>query len=160
VSIWGALAGGLVGTLVLTTSLRLASEFGLTRMDIPFLLGTALTGNRERAKALGYGLHFVFGIAFALGYYAIFRIIGESGWWLGAVFGLAQGMFAGTALVNILLPVVHPRMATPMTAADSTPLLEPPGFLLLNYGRMTPLVTLVAHAAYGAIIGGFVSLST
>ena len=159
-SIWGALAGGFVGTLVLTTSLRFASEFGLTRMDIPFLLGTAFTANRERAKALGYGLHFVFGIAFALGYYAIFRILGESGWWLGAVFGLAHGMFAGTALVNILLPVVHPRMATPLTAADSTPLLEPPGFLLLNYGRMTLLVTLVAHAAYGAIIGGFVSLST
>jgi len=160
VSIWGALAGGFVGTLVLATILRAASELRLTRMDIPFLLGTALTGNRGRAKALGYGLHFVFGIAFALGYYAIFRIIGESGWWLGAVFGLVHGMFAGTALVNILLPVVHPRMATPLTAADSTPLLEPPGFLLLNYGRMTPLVTLVAHVAYGAIIGGFVSLST
>ncbi len=159
-SIWGALAGGFVGTLVLATILRAASELRLTRMDIPFLLGTALTGNRGRAKALGYGLHFVFGIAFALGYYAIFRIIGESGWWLGAVFGLVHGMFAGTALVNILLPVVHPRMATPLTAADSTPLLEPPGFLLLNYGRMTPLVTLVAHVAYGAIIGGFVSLST
>jgi hypothetical protein len=160
VSIWGALAGGFVGTLVLTTILRAASELRLTRMDIPFLLGTALTGNRGRAKALGYGLHFVFGLAFALGYYAIFRIIGESGWWLGAVFGLVQGMFAGTALVNILLPVVHPRMATPMTAADSTPLLEPPGFLLLNYGRMTLLVTLVAHVVYGAIIGGFVSLSS
>jgi len=160
VSIWGALAGGFVGTLVLATILRAASELRLTRMDIPFLLGTALTGNRGRAKALGYGLHFVFGIAFALGYYAIFRIIGESGWWLGAVFGLVHGMFAGTALVNILLPVLHPRMATPLTAADSTPLLEPPGFLLLNYGRMTPLVTLVAHVAYGAIIGGFVSLST
>jgi len=160
VSIWGALAGGFVGTLVLATILRAASELRLTRMDIPFLLGTALTGNRGRAKALGYGLHFVFGIAFALGYYAIFRIIGESGWWLGAVFGLVHGMFAGTALVNILLPVVHPRMATPLTAADSTPLLEPPGFLLLNYGRMTPLVTLVAHVAYGAIIGGFVSLPT
>lgn len=159
-SIWGALAGGFVGTLVLTTSLRFASEFGLTRMDIPFLLGTAFTADRGRAKALGYGLHFVFGIAFALGYYAIFRIIGESGWWLGAVFGLVHGMFAGTALVNILLPVVHPRMATPLTAADSTPLLEPPGFLMLNYGRMTPLVTLAAHTAYGAIIGGFVSLST
>lgn len=159
-SIWGALAGGLVGTLVLTTILRAASELRLTRMDIPFLLGTALTGNRGRAKALGYGLHFVFGLAFALGYYAIFRIIGESGWWLGAVFGLVHGMFAGTALVNILLPVVHPRMATPLTASDSTPLLEPPGFLMLNYGRMTPLVTLAAHVAYGAIIGGFVSLSS
>jgi hypothetical protein len=52
-SLWGAIADGFVGTLVLTTMLRAASELGLTRMDIPFLLGTALTGHRERAKVLG-----------------------------------------------------------------------------------------------------------
>ena len=38
--IWGAVAGGFVGTLVLTTALSAAGEFGLTRMDLPFLLGT------------------------------------------------------------------------------------------------------------------------
>ena len=63
--IWGAVVGGLVGTLVLTTMLRAASELGLTRMDIPFLLGTAVTENRVRAKAVGYVLHFVFGLLFA-----------------------------------------------------------------------------------------------
>jgi len=52
-SIWGALAGGFVGTLVLTTALRTANELGLTRVDLPFLLGTAFTGDRARAKALG-----------------------------------------------------------------------------------------------------------
>jgi hypothetical protein len=160
VSIWGALAGGVVGTLVLTSGLRAASELKLTRMDIPFLLGTAFTENRVRAKALGYVLHFAFGIGFALLYYAVFRIIGESGWWLGAVFGLVHGLFAATALVNIMLPVVHPRMASPLTAADGTPLLEAPGFLMLNYGRRTPLVSLVAHVAYGAIVGGFISLAS
>jgi hypothetical protein len=129
-------------------------------MDLPFLLGTALTENRVRAKALGYVLHFVFGLGFALVYYAIFRIIGRSGWGLGALFGLVHGMFAGTALVNIVLPVVHPRMATPLTAADESPLLEAPGWLMLNYGRPTPLANLAAHVAYGAIVGGFVSLST
>ena len=46
-------------------------------------------------------------------------------------------------------------MGTGFTAAGSAPLLEPPGFLLLNYERQTPLVTLVAHLAYGAIVGGF-----
>jgi hypothetical protein len=30
---------------------------------------------------------------------------------------------------------------------------------MLNYGARTPLVTLVAHIAYGAIVGGFISLS-
>lgn len=157
--IWGALTGGVAGTLILTTAMRAASELRLTRMDIPFLLGTALTDDRVRAKALGYVLHFVFGVVFALGYWAIFKAIGESGWWLGAVFGLAHGLFGATALVNVLLPLVHPRMATPLTAATSTPLLEPPGFLMLNYGRSTPVVTLLSHAAYGAIVGGFVSLA-
>jgi hypothetical protein len=159
-SIWGAVAGGVAGTLVLTTALRAAGEVGLTRIDLPFLLGTVLTENRVRAKALGYGIHFGFGLAFALGYWALFLALDRSGWWLGAVFGLAHGLFAGTALVNVLLPLVHPRMATPLTAADSSPLLEAPGFLLLNYGRSTPLVTLVAHVTYGAIVGGFVSLAS
>jgi hypothetical protein len=158
--IWGALVGGLVGTLVLTTMLRAASELGLTRMDIPFLLGTAVTGDRVRAKAIGYALHFAFGLIFAFAYYAVFAVIDESGFLLGALFGVVHALFAGSALVNILLPVVHPRMGTGFTAAGSAPLLEPPGFLLLNYGRQTPLATILAHVAYGAIVGGFVSLAS
>jgi hypothetical protein len=157
-SIWGALAGGFVGTLVLTTLLRAASELRLTRIDLPFLLGTAFTVNRAHAKALGYALHFLAGLIFALGYYAIFAAIDESGWWLGALFGLVHALFVSTALVNLLLPVVHPRMGSPLTAANSTALLEPPGFLMLNYGPQTPLVTIVAHLAYGAIVGGFTQL--
>jgi len=157
--IWGAVSGGLAGTLVLTTILRAASELRLTRMDLPFLLGTAVTADRVRAKAIGYALHFVFGLLFALGYYGVFAAIGHSGFLLGAAFGLAHALFAGSALVNVLLPVVHPRMGTGFTAAGSAPLLEPPGFLLLNYGSGTPLVTVLAHVAYGAIVGGFVSLA-
>jgi hypothetical protein len=158
--IWGALAGGVVGTLVLTTALRAASEFHLTRIDLPFILGTAVSADRGHAKAIGYLLHFVFGVVFALGYYAVFLAIDEVGWWLGALLGLLHGLFAATALVNILLPVVHPRMATFLTAAGETPLIESPGFLMLNYGRSTPVVTLAAHAAYGAIVGGFASLGS
>jgi hypothetical protein len=159
VSAWGAAAGGFVGTLVLTTGLRAASEFRLTRMDLPFLLGTMFSGNRVRAKAIGYLLHFVAGQAFAFMYYGVFLAIDESGALLGALFGLVHGVFAGTALVNILVPAVHPRMGSPDTAADSSPLLEPPGFLMLNYGRSTPVVNLIVHVLYGAIVGGFVSLS-
>lgn len=158
-SLWAALAGGFVGTLVLTTALRAGSEFRLTRMDLPFLLGTAVTTDRTKAKAIGFVLHFFFGLLFALGYYLMFVAIGRSGWLLGAGFGLVHGMFAGSALVNILLPVFHRHMATPLTGANETALLEPPGFMMLNYGHQTPLVALAAHVAYGAIVGGFVSLT-
>ena len=158
-TIWRALAGGLIGTFVLTTVLRLGSEVRLTRADLPFLLGTAVTVDRSRAKAMGYLLHFGFGLLFAVGYYLVFFIIGTSGWLLGAVLGLAHGLFAGTALVNILLPAIHPRMGKPWTDASSSPLVEAPGFLMLNYGRATPLVSMVAHVAYGAIVGGAISLT-
>jgi hypothetical protein len=158
-SIWGALAGGFVGTLVLTTVLRTANELGLTRIDLPFLLGTAFTGDRARAKALGYLLHLTAGEVFALVYWAVFTAIDTSGWLLGALLGLLHGIVAATALVNVLLPVVHPRMGSPLSAADSSPLLEPPGFLMRNYGGGTPIATLLAHLAYGAIVGGFASIA-
>jgi hypothetical protein len=158
-TVWGALAGGFVGTLVLTTALRAANELGLTRVDLPFLLGTAVTIDRARAKALGYLLHLAAGESFALVYFAIFAAIDTSGWALGALFGLLHGIVSSTALVNVLLPVVHPRMGSTLSAANSTPLLEPPGFLMLNYGRGTPVATLAAHCAYGAIVGGFASLA-
>ena len=156
-TVWAALAGGFVGTLVLTTILRTASELRLTRTDLPFLLGTVFVADRRHAKALGYVLHFIFGFSFALGYLAIFWAIGRSGWLLGAALGLVHGAFAGTALVNILLPIVHPRMGDPMTGSDSVALLEPPGFMLRNYGKGTPVVLLLAHVAYGAIVGGFLA---
>lgn len=75
------------GTLVLTTVLRAASELHLTRMHLPFLLGTAITTDRTRAKAAGYPVHFAFGLVFALGYYALFATISRHNWWLGALFG-------------------------------------------------------------------------
>jgi len=158
-TLWGALAGGFIGTLVLTTALRAANELGLTRVDLPFLLGTAVTRDRGRAKAWGYLMHLGAGELFALVYYGIFISIDSGGWWLGALFGLLHGIVSTTALVNVLLPVVHPRMGSALTAADSSPLLEPPGFLMRNYGRGTPTVSLLAHVAYGAIVGGFASMA-
>jgi uncharacterized membrane protein YagU involved in acid resistance len=128
-------------------------------MDIPFLLGTAFSADRARAKAVGYALHFAFGMLFALVYYALFRTLGEASWWLGALFGAAHALFAGTTLINVLLPAIHPRMGTSITAADASPMLEPPGFMLMHYGVSTPVVTLIVHVAYGAIVGEFVALS-
>lgn len=158
-NLWAALAGGLAGTLMLTTTLRAASELGWTRMDLPFLLGVAFTGDRSKAKMIGYGCHFVLGVAFAFLYVALFAVIHHASWWLGALFGSAHAVFVGTVLVNVLLPAVHPRMGTPTSAANEAPLLEPPGFMMLNYGRSTPLVNLLGHIIYGAIVGAVVTMA-
>jgi hypothetical protein len=146
------LAAGVLATLVLTTALRGANELGLTRMDLPFLMGTALTTDRRRARILGYVLHFVVGVVFAVAYGAILVAIGRRGWAWGAALGALHSLFLGTVGVNVLLPAVHPRMGASDTTFESSPLLEPPGILMLNYGPRTPLVSLVAHVAYGVII--------
>jgi hypothetical protein len=155
VTLWGALAGGAVGTIVLTSMLRLAQELGLTRMDIPLLLGTIFTDRRGSAAVLGYVIHFLNGLAFALLYYAVFRAVSHAGWLFGGVLGLVHAGLAGGALMTVLLPSVHPRMGTPWSDAEETPILEAPGFLLMNYGRRTVVWTLLAHIVYGAIVGGF-----
>ena len=154
-TIWGALTGGLVGTVVLTSALRVGQELGWTRMDLPLLLGTVFTSDRNRANVIGYAAHFVNGFLFALAYYGIFRAVGHAGWIFGAVLGLVHGVFASGALVTILLPAIHPHMGAPWTDASETPLLEPPGFLMRNYGERTAVASLLAHVAYGAIVGGF-----
>lgn len=155
--LWHALAAGFIGTLVLTTALRAASELGLTRMDIPFLLGTVFSEDRQWAKSIGYLLHFASGLVFALLYYLIFAALECSAWWVGALLGALHALFVGTVGINLLLPAVHPRMGTDLSAADSAPLLEPPGFMMLNYGRSTPLITLLAHMAYGVLMAYFLT---
>ena len=53
------------------------------------------------------------------------------------------------------MPALHPRMASEDAGPDSTPMLQPPGFVGLNYGPQTPVMTIVAHVVYGAIIATF-----
>lgn len=159
-SIWAAVAGAFVGTLVLTTALSAASEVKLTRMDLPFLLGTVFTADRGKAKVIGYLIQFVNGLVIGLVYYAVFVAIHHADVWLGALFGLLHGLFAGTVVMNILLPAVHPRMGTPTTNVPDVAMLEPPGFLALNYGVGTPIIGALAHTAYGAIVGAFAALGS
>ena len=151
--IWSAIAGGFLGTLVLTTIVKATSELGLTRMDLALLLGTTVTENRRKARAIGYAIHFVVGPIFALGYAALFIALGHHSWWMGAIFGALHAVFTGTVLANVILPLLHPRIATTDTAANEVSLIEPPGFLMLNYGHNTFLIALVAHVAFGAIVG-------
>src|SRR5206468_5231372 len=112
-----------------------------------------VTDRRQRAKSIGYALLFACGVAFALMYALCFVALGRSGWWLGGLFGGLHAVFVSTIVVNVLLPAVHPRIGTPETAANEVALIEPPGFLMLNYGRSTFLITLAAHVAYGIIVG-------
>ena len=153
-----ALLWGFVGTVILTTMMAAAQGLGLSRMSIPFLLGTLVTSSRDRAMGIGAALHFLNGWLFALVYIAGFEAIGRANWWLGAAGGALHASFV-LAVLMPLLPTLHPRMVSEYFGPTVNRQVQPPGFLALNYGRTTPLAALLAHVAYGAVLGGFYSLS-
>lgn len=148
-TLWGALAGGFVGALVVVLGSDVAAWARLTRFDIPVLLGTAIFRRRVVASAAGYALHLLLGLAFAAGYGAA----GVAGWGEGALAGLVHGALAVIILFPVLLPLVHPRMA--LRGGMDRALVEAPGPLVLAYGRWTPALLLALHVAYGTIVGGF-----
>jgi hypothetical protein len=148
---------GFVGTVVLTALMAGSQGLGLSRINLPYLLGTMFTPSRDRAKIVGVLVHFVNGWIFSLVYVAAFHAWGTSSWWLGALTGLVHASFV-LAIGLPVLPGINPRMANEQYGPTVVRQLEPPGFLGLHYGVRTPVSVLLAHAAFGAIIGGFYSL--
>ena len=152
---WGGLVvGALLGTLVMTTLMEGGQYLRITRMSLPFMLGTLVTEDRTWAKVWGFAFHFANGIGFAIGYGIFFEVVNRSDWWLGAIAGLLHAVFVLAVLIPVI-PDVHPRMASEDEGPDSTPMLQPPGFLALNYGVQTPVATVLGHIVYGAVVATF-----
>ena len=145
---------GFASTVVLTSILAGSQGAGLTRMNIPYMLGTIFTPDRDKAKFIGFVFHFANGWIFSFIYVAAFQLMGRSTWWFGGLIGLVQAVFVLTMLMPIL-PALHPRMANEQYGPTVVRQLEPPGFLGLHYGLRTPVSVLLAHIVFGAIIGAF-----
>jgi hypothetical protein len=147
---------GLVATTALTAVMIGAQLAGLTRLDLPLLLGTIVTEDPDRARVAGFFIHLAIGQGFALGYAASFALLHRATWWLGGLLGLLHVAVALTVLVP-LLAGVHPHIASDRAGPSSTAALEPPGLAGLNYGPQTPLVAIAAHLAYGVALGALLT---
>lgn len=156
---WGDwLVWGFLSTMVLTTLLSLSHGIGITRISLPYLLGTMLSASRRRARVLGFGAHVVAGWLFALLYVAAFELLGEATWWMGLIGGLVHSLAVLTAGMQ-LMPALHPRMASVHRGPTVVERLEPPGFLALHYGAPTPATIVFAHLVFGALFGALYDVS-
>ena len=152
---WGSwLVWGFAATVILTTLMSGSQGIGLTRMNLPYMLGTMVTPDRDRAKALGVLIHLVNGWVFSLVYVAAFHVWGGPAWWKGALIGLVHAAFVLTAGMAAL-PGLHPRMASEHRGPTVVRGLEPPGFLALHYGVRTPVSVVIAHVLFGIVLGTF-----
>ena len=145
---------GFAATILLTTLLAAAKHYGITRMDIPFMLGTMFTANRNKAPWFGFLAHLVMGWLFAFIYGAAFESSGLHTWWFGLSIGFVHAAFVLSVGLQIT-STFHPRMARPYQGPTPTRQLQPPGYFALNYGKGTPIVSLIAHLIYGGVLGVF-----
>ena len=148
---------GFVATLALSALLATSQGIGLTRMNVPYLLGTIVTHDRERARLYGFFAHLLNGWAFSILYVLIFEDVHLATWWFGLLLGLGHALFV-LSVGTMLLPALHPRMATERHGPTAARQLEPPGFMALNYGYQTPISIFVSHAVFGAILGSLYHL--
>jgi hypothetical protein len=149
-----AMLWGFVASVVMSVILSGSRSLGFTRMDISFMLGTVFTARRNHAKWYGFLFHLFNGWVFSFIYIAAFHSTGWKNVWFGSFIGLVHVLFV--LIVGMaILPSIHPRMATEQHGPNPTRLLEPPGFMALNYGRRTPIASIIAHLVFGGILGFF-----
>ncbi len=153
VAVWG-----FVATSALSIVLQGSQGLGLSRLSLPFLIGTLFTGDRDRASVYGFTFYIVGGWIFAFMYYLVFTSVQIFHWWFGALIGAVHGLMLLVVVLPIL-PHMHPRIATEFDGPTAFRRLEPPGFMGLNYGRSTPFSTVVGHMIYGAILGAAIPLA-
>jgi len=154
VNVGAWLVWGLGATIVLTTLLAGSQGLGLTRMNLPYVLGAMVTTDRDRAKVLGIAMHVVNGWVFSAVYVAAFHVWGGPAWWKGALVGAVHAAFV-LVVVMPALPGMHPRMASETRGPTVVRGLEPPGFLAMHYGARTPVSVVLAHVVFGIILGTF-----
>lgn len=152
-------AGAVIATLAMACLTEGAQLLGFSRISLPFLMGTMVSGRRDRAMVYGFMLYIAGGLVFSIFYALALDALRLSGAFAGAALGALHGLFLVSVFLP-LLPHIHPRMATQYDGPTAARRLEPPGPFGLNYGRQTPIIAVGAQIVYGAILGIAHALAT
>ncbi len=146
-NIIGAIVAGVVGTVVISMIMAMAPMMGMPKMAIWEMLGSMF--NKDGNNALGWVIHFMMGVIFAIIYAALWTAgIGSATPVSGLIFGAAHFLIAGLMMGG--MPVMH--------AGIKAGTVQAPGVLMLNVGVMGLIGGLIGHAVYGlavALVYGF-----
>jgi uncharacterized membrane protein YagU involved in acid resistance len=143
----GAVIAGLVGTAVFSMALALGPKMGMPKMDIVGMLGT-MFGQANRP--LGWMMHFMMGIVFALVYAFLWAngILAPTGTG-GLAFGVVHWLIVG--VIMGLIPMLHLGIRRGEVKA--------PGVWMTNGGGMMAFVAgLLGHMIFGVVVALVYSL--
>lgn len=153
---WEGLVAGGVATVVMTLLMQIGAAMGMTRMNMPLMLGSMLVRERERARKLGWMMHFANGLAFGLVYALVFWAVDPvsvaSAWWIGLVVGAVHGVVALAAMP--MMSAMHPRVRPAGAASAAGDVALPEfGFGGRGFGAGTPAGIMVGHLVFGLVWG-------
>ena len=141
-NILNAVIAGVAASLVFSFVLAMAPKMGMPKMDIVDLLGSMFSARSN--QALGWTMHLMMGIVFAL----IYALLWSSGisaatWVGGLIFGAAQWLVVG--MVMGMMPMMHVGIKSGAVKA--------PGLWMTNNGGLMAFMGgLVGHMIFGIVI--------
>lgn len=140
-NILSAVIAGVVASLVFSMILAVAPKMGMPKMDIVSLLGSMFG---KPNQALGWMMHLMMGIVFALIYVFLWSSgIGAATWLFGLIFGAVQWLVVG--MIMGMIPMIHVGIKSGAVKA--------PGMWMTNNGGVMAFMGgLVGHMIFGIVI--------
>ena len=136
-----AVVAGVVGTAAISLLMAMGPKMGLPKMAIWEMLGSMFDPKGNRT--LGWGMHLMMGVVFALVYAALWSAgIGAPTLLWGILFGAIHFVVVGMMMGG--MPMMHAGIKAGAVAA--------PGVLMLNNGVMGLMGGLVGHSLYGLVV--------
>jgi hypothetical protein len=121
--------------------MAIAPMMGMPKMDIVDLLSTMFG---KPNKAMGWMMHLMMGVVFALIYAFLWSLgIGSAGWLSGLIFGAAHWLVVG--LMMAMIPIMHVGIKN----GD----VEAPGLWMTNQGGILSFVGgMMGHMIFGLVV--------
>lgn len=142
----GAIVWGIIATAAFTLFSMMGKAMGMTRMDLLDLLGSVIAPpHTARSRAIGAVIHHVNGALLGIAWaYGVVLLGAQANWASGLVWGV---VLWGLALVMMSsIGAIHPQIRRGYE--------EDPGLAATNFGKMTPIGSLMGHLVYGVLLGG------
>ena len=141
-NILSAVIAGVIASLVFSMVLAMAPRMGMPKMDIVSLLGGMFSVKSN--QALGWMMHLMMGVVFALIYTFFWSLgIGVATWLGGLIFGTVQWLVVG--MVMGMMPMMHIGIKSGAVKA--------PGLWMTNNGGLIAFMGgLVGHMIFGIVI--------
>jgi hypothetical protein len=146
---WAVLAG-IVGSLAFLMVVYMGLGTGMTRMNFLYILGSMIVPRAPRRTQYTVGLmaHLMLGAGFGVVHAGLLHAIGITSVGQAAAWDLVIGAVHG-AIILVAMPMML-VMAHPLVRGGA---IERPGVALTGFGGMTPMGSLMAHAAFGLVTG-------